>query len=598
MRYWVFAILILAWSSWCIAADHPVKIRRICNDGSNITLYWFPTTDTCSAFQKYYIWARNGSSGSFILIDSVANKAAETYTHINANAGSGTKNWSYFITHLDSCGPAFLVSSDTVAVDNAQVFQSFIDSVSVDPITGKVVIGWHSNQAPDFQVYQPVRDNGNFQYVFLGDTRDTSIVDPLPDSDPSIKPIKYDLNTKDSCGNAGFFGENPHRTIYLRATPDTCKKTCLLSWTPYGFKENGTNYGWRVSKYCIFKSIDAGPFIQINSGIDTFYTDPIILGQQITYYIRAFKDTTIIITSSSNLSRFTTRLRIEPTHTYLQNVSVDPIQNSPITVKVRRESSDEWLRFDVFRSAGEGFAKIGEISNDNLNSTNYTFLDPVDAGEQTYQYQVQAINVCGLSVYQSNVSRSIFLKASGNGAQNNLSWNNYSGWDNGVEKYRLYRGTNADDQTIYYSLLDSIINGDSSYIDQALPDRIGSLGVCYYLEAVQTDGSAYGVKESSFSNHSCVTGDMIIYIPNAFNPVGANPTFRPEGSFIDYSKSSMEIFDRWGGKVIQIFDISLGWDGKYPDNQSAMQGVYFYKMMIRSTNGTQQIKTGTVTLLN
>ena len=89
-----------------------------------------------------------------------------------------------------------------------------------------------------------------------------------------------------------------------------------------------------------------------------------------------------------------------------------------------------------------------------------------------------------------------------------------------------------------------------------------------------------------------------MYIPNAFNPSGINKTFRPEGSFIDYKSSSMEIYDRWGGKVKQILDITNGWDGKDSKGEYCVIGVYLYEIKITGTNGSIQTKSGLVTIIN
>jgi hypothetical protein len=45
-------------------------------------------------------------------------------------------------------------------------------------------------------------------------------------------------------------------------------------------------------------------------------------------------------------------------------------------------------------------------------------------------------------------------------------------------------------------------------------------------------------------------------------------------------------------------DLNIGWDGKDTQGKSCVQGVYFYKMNIIGTNGSEKTKTGTVTLLN
>lgn len=591
-------LLILSISLSCLllAATTPVKFRRICYSGNDNTLVWYKTTDTCTSFKKYYLWARNGTSGPFLLIDSIANKNTESYIHSGANAGSGTKKWYYFIQNTDLCGPILSAFSDTIPVDVEQLVQSFIDSVSVDHLTNKVIIGWHSNPAPDFAIYDPYRQDGPKTYTPLPSTRDTFISDNLSDSDPSIKALQYDLNTRDSCGNPGFFGQNPHTTILLTGLIDTCNKVCNLTWTPY--------IGWSaVRKYYLYKKEGAGTFLLIGSLDNTEFkvTNSITTGIQIQYYIRAIKDTTILVSSSSNIITFISRNREEPQRVILQNITSDPIKNSYIQLKINNIYNEEWLRFDIYRRAPyTNFDKIGSIINPKDNSTLFNYIDIKDPSLNKYEYTVKTVNVCDIEITQTVTSSNLLLRVTVDNpaGQNKLSWNNYYFWDTGVEKYRIYRGSNLASENILYEIIDSVSGNDSIFIDNGPPKELGNLGLCYYLQAIQNPGSLTGAIESSFSNHFCLVSDLLVFIPTAFCPNGVNRFFRPEGTSIDYKNSKMEIYDRWGGLVVSLLDITAGWDGKDNKGNLSMPGVYLYNIKISSTNGNEQTKTGTVTLIN
>jgi gliding motility-associated-like protein len=107
-----------------------------------------------------------------------------------------------------------------------------------------------------------------------------------------------------------------------------------------------------------------------------------------------------------------------------------------------------------------------------------------------------------------------------------------------------------------------------------------------------------GSIETAASTHACIVGELKVFIPNAFRPDGFNRTFRPEGSYVDYDNSSMDIYDRWGAKLIGIQNIRDGWNGKDSAGIQCTQGVYYYKIFIKSTNGKEKIYTGFVTLIN
>ena len=592
------------------AAVNPIKFRRICSSGNDNVLFWFPTIDTCSSFKMYIIWGRIGTSGSYTQLATITNKQTDTYSHVGANIG-GAKHWYYYIEYIDSCGPNFYINSDSLDVIISQNYPSFIDSVSVDILTNKVVMGWEQNKSTNFALYDPFYQKTNnpatYDYV-VGPQgiRDTFVIDNNLSHNPSTMPLKYDLGTRDSCGNTGVFGTNPHQTIFLTTTIDTCKKTCELVWTPYSFtfidnNGNKINVGWqKVWKYYIFKKINANQFLLIDSVSSTTlsYNDNITLGQQIQYFVRAKKDTTIYVSSSSNLVSFSTRLRIDPLNTNLLNVSVDPITNDRITVSIENKNNEECSNYDIFRSSNSSDAKIkvGSISNNATNNNIGVFNDILDATSSVYYYQIYAYNLCMMKTDSTNVSNSILLNTSELGNNNILTWNTYNYWSNGIERYRIYRGILQNNGNITFSLLDYVSFSDTVYTDQAVPNKFDGQGICYYVQAVQNTGSTY-VEESN-SNHSCIIGDMTVFIPNAFNPFGINRVFRPEGRFINFINSSMIIYDRWGGKIIEFLDITNGWDGKDSKGQYCQVGVYLYVIKIMSSNGKEETKTGLVTLID
>ena len=587
------------------AATTPIKFRRICNSGNDNVLFWYQSPDTCSSFSKYIIWFRNGKSGPFSKLDSISNRPTETYIHLNANS-LGAKDWYYYIENIDSCGPNVSINSDIVGVDQSQNYPSYIDSVSVDITTNNVFIGWGQNKAPDFALYDPffqkTQSPATYDYIIgTQGTRDTFVIDNNIAHNPSAGPLEYDLGTRDSCGNTGPFGENPHKTIYLQVGVDTCTKTTSLSWTPYSYTylDNGRTIqvGWKaVLKYYIFKGVNGGAMYLLDSVAGTIltYKDVIQLGQTIRYYIRAKKDTTILVTSSSNLSQIVTRLRVDPINTKLVCVSVDPTTNNQISVSINN-TNEEWLKYNVYRSPNTTSipSVAGTLINPKNGQTQNIYKDVVDATISEYYYQIHSINLCGIDVNSTVTSNSIFLSTVGSGTQNTLTWNQYSYWDVGVEKYLIYRGLKYSDGSITYSLLDFTSPTTNTYINSSPITDVGVQGLCYYVQAIQSSGV-----EKGNSNSSCIMGELSVFVPNAFNPFGVNKTFKPGGSYIDYIKSSMEIYDRWGGKITEMTDITLGWDGRNSNGQYASSGVYLYKIKIIGTNGTEKTKTGFVTLLD
>jgi len=570
-------------------ADAPVKIRRICKNGRDNYLYFYPSTDPCSSYFQYKIWGRNGLVGPYFLIDSITVKNTDQYIHVEANPGVAT-NWSYFIVITDSCGPDYETFSDTVYVDEQAPEFTFIDSVSVDPITNQVSIGWYSNTSPDFYYYILYKDSSGTNVPVLSNSKDTFYIDTRPSSNPVLQPIKYDLSAVDSCGNAKIFTIRPHTTIWLRSTVDTCNKKVGLVWSSY--------IGWtNVRTYYIYKKTGTGPYTLIDSTTTPGnYTDSITLGLSYSYFVRAFKDTSsIVVSSASNSINVNTRFRVEPTQSYISAVSVSP---SDENVFIRLYNpSEEVRKYEIFGSS-ELSGSYSLVSTINASPSISDYETSIQLSKNTKYVKAKAINGCNEGFSTINTSRYIELNASNQGEQNNLIWDPYFTWNIGTDHYRIYRGTNNESGLIIYTLIDSVPGSDSTYTDDSLPEVVGENGLCYYVEAIQNPGDVNGSIEIAASTHACIIGELKVFIPNAFKPDGVNRTFRPEGSYIDYTNSSMDIYDRWGAKLIGIQNIREGWDGKDSNGIQCMVGVYYYKIFIKSTNGKEKIYNGFVTLLN
>jgi gliding motility-associated-like protein len=121
-----------------------------------------------------------------------------------------------------------------------------------------------------------------------------------------------------------------------------------------------------------------------------------------------------------------------------------------------------------------------------------------------------------------------------------------------------------------------------------------------------TDTGFYNIMLISTNSEGCidtayrlvyVTGEFVIYIPDAFTPNGdgTNDGFRAYGMYIkDYD---MWILDRWGGKIFHSTDLNNPWDGTYFENKKLCQnGVYIYKIKAHDYQGKLHEFVGSVTL--
>ncbi len=97
-----------------------------------------------------------------------------------------------------------------------------------------------------------------------------------------------------------------------------------------------------------------------------------------------------------------------------------------------------------------------------------------------------------------------------------------------------------------------------------------------------------------FETASC---EVPLFIPNAFSPNGdgVNDIVSPFG--VDFEGISLEIFDRWGGRLFYTNSPPFKWDG-YVGSRAVSPGVYVLVFhYLNKRNGLAQIKSQEVLLL-
>ncbi len=87
-----------------------------------------------------------------------------------------------------------------------------------------------------------------------------------------------------------------------------------------------------------------------------------------------------------------------------------------------------------------------------------------------------------------------------------------------------------------------------------------------------------------------------LFIPNFFSPNtdNSNDVFYVRGGCI--KDFHLEIYDRWGKKVFETTDVTIGWDGKYK-GELLTNAVFVYQVKLEFDNGDKKSLSGNITLL-
>ena len=133
----------------------------------------------------------------------------------------------------------------------------------------------------------------------------------------------------------------------------------------------------------------------------------------------------------------------------------------------------------------------------------------------------------------------------------NLSWNEYTGWQNGVARYVLEV---YDENGSLMSETD--LNLQTGYlIEDSFLHQINS----YRIKALSNDPEPF----TAYSNTVIKTVNSVLNVPDAFTPDGdgLNDRFKPSGT--EMKEFRMKIFSRRGNLLYETDNQDMGWDGTY-----------------------------------
>jgi gliding motility-associated-like protein len=573
----------------------PVYVSINSDVESVATLTWnklfSPNLSTASDW--YYIYKRV-STQAWQLIDSTQ--------YGNENYQDSTKVCAdsifYKIEIRDESGCLSVSKiSGEYFVDDFAPNVPVIDSVSVNPSTGHVHVGWTKSPEGDLGGYiVAVFRNNNWEFDTIWSKNSTYFNDILASS--FDRPEEYGLLAFDTCWSGNPLSPNTsasgvtHKTIFLNGQINSCERSIKLDWTDYV----GWNQG--VKNYIILVSTNGGPikYLTTLSGTKLTYTDTeLIPNNNYCYFIRAVSNEGNI-TSSSNRVCYKLTVANEPTNHYLKQVTVLSDNSIQLAFFVDKEAPVK--HYSIERSVDDGmsFVEIAKVNPTNNNDIIYNDNN-VDAQNNVYHYRVKVIDICDKVVRISNTSTNIKLNAISDNVSgvNKLFFNFYTGWDtlgSGVSQYNLYRGltsTTIENEPI------AIISPFDNYYEDLLDFETKNDGqICYKIEAIERSGNLLHFKENSLSNITCAEIKPIYYIPSAFTPNGdtRNMSFKPVINFLSSENYSLVIYNRFGKKVFETNSIDEGWYGL---NEPI--GVYPYILRFQSSSGFVYEVVDSVTLV-
>lgn len=572
------------------------------NQNSIARLQWThpsPFPATCDG-QNYSIWRKTSYNADFIRIAQVNHNTNSYQDHVDVCEDSIQYYISIF-NYAQNIDPACQFKTrpkGKVFSDGTAPDVPILDSVSVDPVTQLIELGWTQN-SPDaigcviYEVDDPNPGNNPI---------DTVIGTHWTSTDQGNTLHRYTIAAIDSCfynsktTNAGEISTPQNNMVVTVASMDVCRKIIKLQWNPY------VNMTGSIGEYRVYYAQDNGNMQYLATVNGTSYEcNGLPTNHQYKFMVKAV-NANGNITASSCLCTVTNYTEEETNDfCYIRHVSV--IDNKYVEIQVLTNGANTpFTELYIYRSINNNlnFNKIATVSYRN-GVSNYSYEDhDADITGNLNYYFVSLRNECGAESAASNIAHTILLKGEGTAAQENaLQWNNYGEFNGGTESYSIYRKLEISPSFV------DVENGLPSSELNNYNDNVSDLfemGSHFQYYVVAKEGlNEYGFADESMSNIIEVEQFPNTYIPNAFYPnstILENKIFKPANSFMGTKGYWFTVFSRQGEIVFITNDITKGWDGtEQKSGKQAPAGMYVYRLEYLKPDGETVVKNGTVMLI-
>ncbi|MDR0604793.1 MAG: gliding motility-associated C-terminal domain-containing protein [Bacteroidales bacterium] len=468
-----------------------------------------------------------------------------------------------------------------------------LDSVSINPLTGKTELGWEAVPETDvvgYIIY--IFDKGIWKLVdtVMG-AKSTHYIDTNTENNANNTVQQYRIAAIDTCRNASPMGK-VHNTMLLNTSVDRCDSIVVLSWNPdTGMTDNVTGYRIWVSvdgiNYVLIDSVLSDKLSYTHRGVN-----PI---SSYIYFVQAYNTNNGYSASSSTKEAIFNRIEGSG-KVVLRYVSV--VDNSAVEILAFIPDTGNYRNIILLKcdedktifSSIETQARINGLEH-------YSFRDNnVDVHQNTYFYTIALTDECDHIFVYSDTGNNIVLQA-GNAINDEtaIQWKPYYGFKNRLDSYDIFRKT----QISTFFSVGNVPVSQLSYSENVWSVANEGNKFYYQVSANENNTNIYGFQDKSYSNSVEIVKEPTTYIPNTFYPnsqIEENRVFKPVNSYVDAEEYVFSIYDRWGSLVFITNDINMGWDGS-TNGKYAIAGIYTYIITYRLDEKTMFKKQGHVTLV-
>ncbi|MBK8844816.1 MAG: gliding motility-associated C-terminal domain-containing protein [Saprospiraceae bacterium] len=546
------------------------------------TVRWDLPIISCGAFLSYDLYYALSANGPYTLLSSITNQSQTSFVFTNSPGGV----IYYYMTTQAACGGQYSISSDTL--DSASPLPVDIQLVTV--LNDEVTINWTKGTSPETHAYVIYKGLAGGAVQAIDTVTSLNYTDVGKATDDST--FTYYITALDRCGGTSVFSK-PHTTMLLKASIDTCTKEVTLDFSPYVGWPGGINYDIMVSENGGAETI-AGSTVQ-----NTFVLKGVADGTNLCIRIVAHEPGQNGLSYSNGVCLQTKQTK---TITDLCVVNFDQSGGSNLASPVPTDNIYYSIKTNQDILIPELFLQIADDPS-NINLQAKSQISPTNASNSgVFEKSINGISyftfsstdACGNIVnsnYIANLELKAILKPNN---EVDFIWSMLD-WENAIVKSYTLEKINSDGTT------EILTSGNSSllkYKDLLKEGTDTETKYCYRVVAsLDLDCNGTILEATCISNVACVEKEAGIFMANGFVPGGYTPEFAPVFYFKESLQSyEMSIFDRYGGKIFTTKNTEKGWDGN-KGSQPMPPGIYTYLVKIKSSNGAEEEKRGSLTLI-
>jgi len=243
----------------------------------------------------------------------------------------------------------------------------------------------------------------------------------------------------------------------------------------------------------------------------------------------------------------------------------------------------------IYRKEGSDPSALFEFYKMITDKKDTSYLDSnVNVQTTSYCYKVLTGTQCGLISLPGNEGCSIVLKGNSVPFVNNLNWNPYQLWTNGVYKYQVFRRDPSKP--------DSVVGAPTSNVNTVYKDDSLNYNEGVYWYHVIAFSGPDSSSAKSISNEIRLVQKPILYVPNAFTPNKDNTNDKWGFVPVFVKDFQMNVYNRWGEYMWGTNDKSNQWDGTYK-NGPPSNDVFIWEVQYTGWDNSQNFNNGFVTTL-